>query len=214
MRKLRSLGLSLGAVFLLALAPTSFVVADQANPQMEGADAKAQLGITSAAALTDCQRRSAANSAGQDIFLSTGSPKTYAYAAGAWQNVDCASTTFRVPYGQRAVVVLDFNAESDCNGTTPTNGQWCQTRAVLNGAEGAPTAPEPSSFAFDSVAGGASNWEANSMGRAWEVRCAVLDGCQYKFAVQTRMHNSTVTGMWLDEIAAHLRVTYGAPAAL
>lgn len=214
MRKFKSLALSLGAVLLLVAAPASFVAADQANQQMEGADAKAQLGITSAAALTDCKRQSAANGAGQDIFLSTPSPKTYPNASGAWQNVDCASTTFRLSYGQRALVVSDFNAESDCNGTTPTNGQWCQTRALLNGAEGAPIAAESSSFAFDSVAGGTSNWEANSMQRAWEIRCGLTSGCQYKFAVQTRMHNSTVTGMWLDEIATHLRVTYGNPAAL
>jgi hypothetical protein len=213
MRKFRSLAFGLGAVLVLLAAPASFAVADQSNPQMAGADAKAQLGLSSAA-LTDCQRRSAANGSGQDIFLSTASPKTYMYESGAWQNVDCTSTTFRLAYGQRAMVVADFNAESDCNGSSPTNGQWCQTRALLNGTEGAPNAAEPSSFAFDSVAGGANNWEANSMNRAWEIRCAVENGCQYRFAVQTRLHDSTVTGLWLDEVTAHLQVTYGNPAAL
>ncbi len=214
MRKLKNLGLSLGAILLLVAAPASFAAASESNPQMEGADAKALSSASAEAALTDCRRQSAANGAGQDIFLSTASPKTYAYAAGAWQNVDCAATTFRLAFNQRALVALDFNAESDCNGTAPTNGQWCQTRALLNGIEGAPVAAEPSSFAFDSVAGGSSNWEANSMQRAWEIRCGSTAGCQYKIAVQTRMHNSTVTSMWLDEIAAHVRVTYGNPAAL
>jgi hypothetical protein len=198
----------------MILAPVALAGASQSNPQMQDADARAQLGLTSDAALTDCRRQSAANTAGQDIFLSTASPKTYPNAAGAWQNVDCASTTFRLKFGQRALVVSDFNAEADCNGTTPTNGQWCQTRALLNGIEGAPVAAEPSSFAFDSVAGGTSNWQAHSMDRAWEIRCGVDAGCQYKFTVQTRMHNASVTGMWLDEIAAHLHITYGAPAAL
>lgn len=222
MRKIKSLGLALGALFVLAAAPASFVAANQTNPQMSGTDEQALRDISAAAALTDCRRQSAANADGQDIFLSTPSPKTYAYAGGSWQNVDCASTTFRLGYGQRALVALDFNAESDCNGTTPTNGQWCQTRAILGmvapvvgaNSEGNPVAAEPSSFAFDSVVGGASNWEANSMQRAWEIRCGYTAGCQYKIAVQTRMHDSTVTGMWLDEIAAHLRVTYGNPAAL
>lgn len=215
MRKFKALGLTLGAILVLVAAPASFVSADQSNQQMEGADQKAQAALTTAA-LTDCKRQSAANSAGQDIFLSTPSPKTYLTAGSSWQDVDCASTTFRLSFGQRAVVVSNFNAEADCNGTA---GQWCQTRALLgpvNGipTEGAPIAAEPSSFAFDSAAGGSSNWQANSMGRAWEIRCGSTAGCQYRFTVQTRMHSSTVSGMWLDEIAAHLRVTYGNPAAL
>ncbi|HSW65776.1 MAG TPA: hypothetical protein VLI54_01395 [Bacillota bacterium] len=211
MRTVKSLLVSAGAVFVLAAAPVALVAADQSNPQLDG-DAKAQVAIASPAALTDCQRRSAANGAGQDIFLSTASPKTY--TGTAWQNVDCTSTTFRLSAGQRALAVVDFNAEADCNGEKVDNGQWCQTRALLNGSEGAPVAAEPSSFAFDSVAGGSSNWQAHSMGRAWEIRCGNADGCQYKFAVQTRMHDATVTGMWLDEIAAHLTLTYGAPAPL
>jgi hypothetical protein len=221
MRKLKSLALSLGAVLLLVAAPSSFVAANQSNPQADGPDAKAQLGLT-AEQVTDCRRQSAANSAGQDIFLSTATPKTYLNASGAWQNVDCAGTTFRLKTGERALIVSDFNAESDCNGTTPTNGQWCQTRALLAqvapvaGAfiEGTPVAAESSSFAFDSVAGGSQNWQAHSMNRAWEVRCANTNGCQYRLVVQTRMHNSTVTGMWLDEIANHVRITSGAPAPL
>lgn len=207
MRNVKSLLLSAGAALVLVVAPAAFVAAEQSNPQAQN-DPKA----LSSAALTDCRRQSAANGAGQDIFLSTASPKTY--TGTAWQDVDCAGTTFRLSNGQRALVVVDFNAEADCNGSVPTNGQWCQTRALLNGAEGAPVAAEPSSFAFDSVAGGTSNWQAHSMGRAWEIRCATANGCQYKLAVQTRMHDTTVTGLWLDEIASHLTVTYGSPAAL
>lgn len=223
MRKLRALGFTLGAVLLLAAAPVSFVSANQSdsqsgnqpNLQMEGADAKV-LSDLSVAALADCKRQSAANGNGQDIFLSTPSPKTYLNAGGAWQDVDCASTTFRLPFGQRAVVVSNFNAEADCNGTA---GQWCQTRALLGqvggvATEGAPIAAEPSSFAFDSTAGGSLNWQAHSMGRAWEIRCGSTNGCQYKFTVQTRMHSAAVSGMWLDEIAANIRVTYGNPAPL
>jgi hypothetical protein len=206
MRTVKSLLVSAGAVVVLAAAPVVFVAAEQSNPQASS-DAPAAL---SAAALTDCQRRSAANGSGQDIFLSTASPKTY--TGTAWQNVDCAGTTFRLQYNQRALVVLDFNAEADCNGTT--SSQWCQTRALLNGAEGAPVAAEPSSFAFDATAGGSLNWQAHSMGRAWEVRCANTSGCQYKLNVQTRMHDASVTGMWLDEIAAHLSITYGNVAPL
>lgn len=208
MRNIKSLLMGVGAVVVLAAAPVAFVGAEQTNPQAQD-DVKA---LTSAAAITDCRRQSAANSAGQDIFLSTATPKTY--TGTAWQSVDCSNTTFRLAYNQRALVVMDFNAESDCNGSSPTNGQWCQTRAVLNGIEGAPVAAESSSFAFDGVAGGFSNWQANSMGRAWEIRCASTAGCQYRVGVQTRMHDATVTGMWLDEIAAHVTVTYGNPAAL
>lgn len=219
MRKFRSLVLGLGAVLLLAIAPVAMTGASQSNPQTEGLDAKALQSISSEAAITDCRRQSAANTSGQDIFLSTATPKTYPNAAGAWQNVDCTSTTFRLATGQRALVTSNFNAEADCNGTA---GQWCQTRALLQqvapvaGAvlEGAPVAAEPSSFAFDSTAGGSNNWQAHSMGRAWEIRCANTNGCQYRFVVQTRMHSAAVTGMWLDEIAANLRITYGNPAAL
>jgi hypothetical protein len=213
MRTFKKLALGLAALLIVAAAPVTFAGATETNPQLEGMDAKA-LESLSTDQIADCRRQSAANGAGQDIFLSTGTPKTYLNANGAWQNVECATTTFRLSAGQRALVVSNFNAESDCNGSAPTNGQWCQTRALLNGVEGAPLAAEPSSFAFDGVAGGTSNWQANSMARAWEVRCAVANGCQYRFAVQTRMHSSTVTSMWLDEIATNLRVTYGNPAPL
>ena len=212
MRKLKTLAASLGAVFVLVAAPAAFVAADQPNPQQSVSEIKSLAALAEPLPASACQRRSAANSAGQDIFLSTATPKTY--TGTTWQNVDCTPTTFRLAYGQRALVVADFNAESDCNGTSPTNGQWCQTRALLNGAEGAPVAAESSSFAFDSVAGGVNNWEANSMGRAWEIRCLTTNGCQYKFSVQTRMHDASVTGMWLDEVATHLTVTYGNPAPL
>ncbi|HZM64363.1 MAG TPA: hypothetical protein VFB59_04490 [Candidatus Saccharimonadales bacterium] len=230
MRILRSLVLGLGAIFVLVAAPTAFVAANAngpnsdlsasaANPQTEGFDAKALESLASTEQITDCKRQSAANPSGQDIFLSTGTPRTYLNAGGAWQNVECASTTFRLTTGQRAIIVSNFNAEADCNGTA---GQWCQTRALLQqvapvvglAMEGSPVAAEPSSFAFDSTAGGSNNWQAHSMGRAWEIRCANTNGCQYKFVVQTRMHSSAVSGMWLDEIAAHLRVTYGNPAPL
>lgn len=211
MRTLRSLTLGVGSVFLLVLAPATFATAEQPNPQLKSDTAKAQV-VAPTAQITDCLRQSAANGAGQDIFLSTATPRTY--TGTAWQDVDCTPTTFRLANGARALVVSNFNAEADCNGTTPTNGQWCQTRALLNGAEGAPVAAEPSSFAFDSVAGGSSNWQAHSMARAWEIRCGSANGCQYRFSVQTRMHDATVTGMWLDEIATDLHITYGAPAPL
>ena len=208
MRTVKSLLLSAGAILVFVVAPAAFVAAEQLNPQAQN-DLKA---VNTTAALTDCRRQSAANTSGQAIFLSTASPKTY--TGTVWQNVDCAGTTFRLSNGQRALVTVDFNAEADCNGNTPTNGQWCQTRALLNGAEGLPIAAESSSFAFDSVAGGSSNWQAHSMGRGWEIRCANVNGCQYRLAVQTRMHDASVTGLWLDEIASHVTVTYGGPAAL
>lgn len=213
MRIVKTLATSLSAVFLLVAAPTVITSAEQPSPQMDNNGTVQQL-VAPAAALTDCARRSAANGAGQSIFLSTASPKTYPNAGGAWQDVDCTSTSFRLNNGVRALVVADFNAEADCNGTTPTNGQWCQTRALLNGLEGAPVAAEPSSFAFDSVAGGANNWQAHTMSRAWEIRCGNANGCSYKFTVQTRMHDASVTGMWIDEVATHLDITYGAPAPL
>ena len=159
-----------------------------------------------------CRRQSAANAYGQDILLST--PDPYTYTGTAWVNVTCTGTTFRLGYNQRALVVANVSAETDCNGTTPTNGQWCQARALLNGIEGAPVAAEPSSFAFDSVAGGSYNWQAHDFNRGWEVRCGSTDGCRYSFVVQVRMHDTTVTGLWLDEVAAHLHVTVGNPASL
>lgn len=211
MRKLRAIAVSLVGVFVLLAAPTAWVAADQANPQGGPTTKLNATGDVSAAALS-CRRMSAANGAGQDIFLSTADPRTY--TGTVWTDVECSSTSFRLKYGERALVVSDFNAETDCNGTAPTNGQWCQTRALLNGLEGHPVAAEPSSFAIDSVAGGVNNWEANAMNRAWEVRCASTAGCQYRFKVQTRMHDASVTGMWLDELAVHLRVTVGPSAAL
>lgn len=210
MRKLKAITLSVAAAFVLVAAPATFVAADQANPQT-GPTATTNVTGQAVAAPT-CSRQSAANALGQEIFLSTGNPKTY--TGTAWQSVDCTSTTFRLKAGERALVVADFSAEADCNGSSPTNGQWCETRALLNGAEGRPLAPEPDSFGFDSVAGGTSNWQGHSFQRAWEVRCGVTNGCQYKFGVQTKMHNSTVTGMWLDEVAVDLKVTSGAVAPL
>jgi len=212
MRINRSLTLAVGASLAVLLAPAAFVAAGQDNPQLAGVDQKtrAQQTAQAAAVITDCKRQSAANGAGQDIFLSTATPRTY--TGTAWQDVDCTPTTFRLRPGERALVVSNFNAESDCNGSV--SGQWCQTRALLNGAEGAPVAAEPSSFAFDGAAGGTMNWQAHSMGRAWEIRCGESNGCQYKFSVQTRMHDGSLSGMWLDEIATHIRVTIGAPAPL
>jgi hypothetical protein len=215
MRKLRTLIMGVVAVFVLVAAPVALVAADQGNPQSPNATVKGADGV--AAAALPCARKSAANTAGQDIFLSTAEPRTY--TGTAWQTVECTSTTFRLAYNQRALVTADFNAESDCNGSTPTNGQWCQTRALLGpvggiAQEGSPVAAEPSSFAFDSVAGGANNWQANAMNRGWEIRCASTNGCQYRFMVQTRNHDATVTGLWLDEVATHLSVVYGNPAPL
>jgi hypothetical protein len=212
MRKFKAIALGVASVFVLAAAPVAFVGASQGNPQGEPATKLDANGITSAVAAVCNPRMSASNSAGQELFLSTSDPRTY--TGTSWQNVDCTTTTFRVPFGQRALVTSDFNAEADCNGTSPTNGQWCETRALLNGLEGRPVAAEPSSFAFDGVAGGVNNWQAHSMERAWETpRCAATAGCQYRFVVQTKMHNTTVTGMWLDEVAVDLNVTYGPQAA-
>jgi hypothetical protein len=212
MRKLRTLAIGAVSAIALVLTPVAFVGANQGNPQAD----QSTSGSIAAAALA-CKRQSAANSTGQEIFLSTGDSRTY--TGTAWKTVECATTTFRLSYGQRALVTSDFVAEADCNGTSPTNGQWCQTRALLSGTglaitEGSPIAAEPSSFAFDSVAGGANNWQAHAMNRGWEIRCASANGCQYRFTVQTRNHDATVSSLWLDEVAANLRVTYGNPAPL
>ncbi|HET8670847.1 MAG TPA: hypothetical protein VFM05_09555 [Candidatus Saccharimonadales bacterium] len=212
MRRLRTLVVGVVSVFALVLAPAAFAVANQGNPQV---DPNKKEDLTTAALA--CKRQSAANSTGQDIFLSTGDPRTY--TGTSWQTVECATTTFRLGYNQRALVVADFAAETDCNGSSPTNGQWCQTRALLSGTgypitEGAPMAPEPSSFAIDSVAGGYSNWQAHTMNRGWEIHCQYTSGCQYRFTVQTRNHDTSITGLWLDEVAAHLRISYGNPAPL
>ncbi len=211
MRKFKAALAGVAAVFVLVAAPVAFVGASQSNPQ---GNAGSQLSATGAVITAEptCNRLSAANAAGQEIFLSTTNPKTYSGAA--WQNVNCTDTTFRLKFGERALVTADVTAEADCNGSAPTNGQWCETRAMLNGIEGRPQGLEPDSFAFDSVAGGVYNWQSHSMQRGWEVRCGVQDGCQYKFAVQTKMHDNTVTSMWLDEVAVDLKVTVGAAAAL
>ena len=218
MKNIKNLALGLSALFVAALGTGAFVSADQLNPQLASpnADAKA-LNVTAAAALTDCKRQSAANSVGQDIFLSTPSPKVY--TGTTWQTVDCVNTTFNLAAHQRALVVGTFNAEADCNGNSPTNGQWCQTRALLSGThlaltEGAPIAAEPSSFAFDSVGGGSQNWQAHNMVRGWEITCASQTPCKYRFRVETRNHDSTVTGLWLDEVAAHIDIKYGPAASL
>lgn len=211
MRKFKAIAASIAAVFVLVAAPVAFVGASQGNPQLDAGSQLSANGAITAAAPT-CSRMSAANSAGQEIFLSTTNPWTY--SGTTWTDVQCAGTTFRLKYGERALVTADFSAEADCKGSTPTNGQWCETRALLNGLEGKPQGLEPDSFAFDSVAGGSGNWQAHSMQRGWEVRCGLTAGCQYKFAVQTKMHNSTVTSLWLDEVAVDLKVTVGAPAPL
>lgn len=211
MRKLRSIALSVVSAFVVIATPVAFVGANPGNPQT-GNVAKQRDGVStfSATAGPVCKRQSAANSAGQDIFLSTPDFKTY--SSTTWQNVDCASTTFRLAYNQRAVVVADFNAEVDCNGST-NSYQWCETRALLNTTEGAPVASEPSSFAFDSEAGGTNNWQAGAMNRAWQVACTNANGCQYRFAVQTKMHASGLN-MWVDEVATHIRINIGGVAPL
>jgi len=211
MRKFKAIATGVAAVLVLVGLPVSYVGAAQSNPQGDtGATVRAD-GVV-AAAEPKCSRLSSANADQQDIFLGTTNPKVY--TGMAWQDVNCTTTTFRLKPGQRALVVSTFSAEADCNGSVPTNGQWCEARAMLNGVEGQPQGLEPDSFAFDSVAGGVYNWNAHSMQRGGEVRCANADGCQYKFAIQTKMHDSTVTGMWLDEVAADIKVTIGAPAPL
>ena len=213
MRTLQTLIVGVVSVFVLVAAPMALVSADQTNPQVESANQKRLLSATAATAEPTCRRLSATNAGGQDIFTGTGNYKMY--SGTSWQNVTCADTTFRLRYNERAVVIADVNAESDCQGVDASNGQWCQLRATLNGSEGAPVAAEPDSFAFDNVSGGNSyDWQANSMERAWEIRCTNTAGCQYKFAVQTRMHDSTVSSLWLDEVAAHIRVTTGGAAPL
>lgn len=214
MRKLRSIAIGMVSAFVVIATPVAFVGANPGNPQTDNT-IKQRTGVSSldAAAAADspaCRRQSAANASGQDIFLSTPDYKTY--SSTSWQNVDCANTTFRLANGQRAVVIADFNAEADCNGST-NSFQWCETRALLNTTEGAPVTSEPSSFAFDSEAGGTNNWQAHSMNRAWQVACTSANGCQYRFAVQTKMH-ATGLNMWLDDVATHIRINIGPAAAL
>ena len=122
-KRLKTLVAGLAASLTLAGSATTFVVANQSNPQAEPQDQAQTSSLSAAAALPACRRQSAANSAGQDIVLSTASPFTYTGAA--WQDVHCTGTTFRLKSGERAVVVADVSAETDCNGTNPANGQWC-----------------------------------------------------------------------------------------
>jgi hypothetical protein len=213
MRKLKATAISVVAALALVLAPASFAAADQLNGQY-GSNAKLDDKGLLIAAEPTCSRLSAANASAQEIFLSTGNPKTY--SGTAWQDVTCTATTFKLKYGQRALISSTFNAEADCNGV---NGQWCKTRALLSGAEGQPLAPEGDSFAFDSAApgasavGGTANWQAHSMNRAWERTCWTTTGCTYRFVVQTQMRDAT-SNMWLDELATSIRVTIGGVAPL
>lgn len=207
MRKLKAIAFSVAAAFVLVATPATFVAADQSNGQVDPTAKTDAKGLVIAAEPT-CSRQSAANTYGQEIFLSTGNYKTY--SGTSWQDVTCTATTFKLKYGQRALITSDFNAEADCNGPA---GQWCKTRAVLSGSEGRPLAPEGDSFAYDSTAGGANNWQAHSMNRAWERTCLSTSGCTYRFSVQTQMRDAT-SSLWLDEVAADLRVTIGATAPL
>lgn len=211
--RLRTIAFGVVSLFVLVAVPATFVSADQTNPQAAPqAQRKAFSALAAEPNDQKCFRQSAGNSAGYDISLGT---SNYGYYSGTtWQDVNCTQTSFNLKNGEHAVVVADFNAESDCQGSVPTNGQWCQTRALLNSAEGQPTAPEPDSFTFDNVAGDLYNWEANSMQRSWDIRCANTAGCKYKFVVQTRMHDSTVNTMWLDDISTHIRVNIGPAVAL
>lgn len=217
MLSIKKIALGLAALVVAVATPTAYLTARAGVTNLQGesevkttsknADAT-NIGIT---ADPSCRRLSAANSAGQDIFLSTADPKTY--QGTLWQNINCSGTSFRLKFGERALVVADVSAETDCTSTVPTNGQWCLARALLNGVEGHPIASEPSTFAFDSVAGGSNNWQAHAFNRGWEVRCGQTAGCQYKFMVQTR-NNEGGSSIWIDELAVHLRVTTGAPAPL
>lgn len=213
MRKLKLIIVGAVAALLVVATPTAYVAATtDAQDKLQGdAQVKSKDDQPGIAALT-CRRQSAANGSGQDIVLSTREPRIY--SGVLWQNVECTNTTFRLGLNQRALVVADVAAEADCRSNTPTSGEWCEARALLNGVEGEPQTPEPSSFAFDSVAGGTGNYEAHAFNRAWEVRCLQTAGCQYRFVVQTKMHSSSVSGLWLDDIGVHLRVTPGNPAAL
>ena len=213
MRKLKAIAGSVAAVLVMVIAPVTFVAADQPNGQ-HGPNAKLDDRGLLIAAEPTCSRLSAANATAQEIFLSTGNPKTY--TGTAWQDVTCTATTFKLKFGQRALITADFNAEADCNGV---NGQWCKTRALLSGAEGRPLAPEGDSFAFDSAApgstavGGSANWQAHAMNRAWDRTCLATAGCTYRFVVQTQMRDAT-SSMWLDEVATAIRVTIGGVAPL
>lgn len=211
--KLRTMALVMVSLFVVVAAPAAFVSANQTNPQANMQDQRKTFAALAAEPNDQrCFRHSAGNASGYDISVGT---SNYGYYSGtAWQDITCTQTSFNLKNGEQAVVVADFNAESDCQGSVPTNGQWCQARALLNGAEGQPTAPEPDSFTFDNVAGDLYNWEANSMQRSWQIRCATTTGCKYKFSVQTRMHDSTVNTMWLDDISTHIRVNIGTPVAL
>src|SRR5262245_39403092 len=110
MQTIKRIAVGLMAGLSVAAVTTAAVGAAQSNPQ---SSVDPDQVATAAAAAPVCKRQSAANAAGQDIFLSTPDPVTYLNAAGAWQNVTCAGTTFRLAFGQRALVVGNFNAEAD-----------------------------------------------------------------------------------------------------
>ncbi len=208
MRKLKAIAFSIAAAFVLVAAPSAYVAADQSNPQLDPSTKIDAKGLPALLAPTCNPRLSAANADSQEIFLSTSNPWTY--SGTAWQNVSCTNTTFKLKYGQRALITSEFSAEADCNGGT---NQWCKTRALLSGSEGTPLAPEGDSFAFDSANGGSANWQAHTMTRAWVRQCLLLNGCTYNFVVQTQMRDAT-SSMWLDEVTARLNVTVGQNAPL
>ncbi len=92
----------------------------------------------------------------------------FATSSTAYVTVPGAVGTVAIPAGQRALVKVQYDAESACS-EPDTDPNWCSLRILIGGVEGDPQSGID--FAFDSTDRGRetpSSWESHGMTR---VRC-------------------------------------------
>ena len=97
----------------------------------------------------------------------------------SFSTVDDAITTVTVPDGTRALLLIEFSAESYCNGTAP--GDWCALQITVDGVEANPS--EGTEFAFDSPATDDESWESNSVQRSTDILDPGTYTVRVRFAV-------------------------------
>lgn len=94
-------------------------------------------------------------------------------------NVFDAVTDVTVPDGTRALLLIEFSAESYCDGVAP--GDWCALQITVHGVEAEPS--DGIEFAFDAPHGDDEQWESNSMQRSTNVLDPGTYTVRVRFAV-------------------------------
>lgn len=189
------------AAVLSAAAYASTAGADTASV---AGNAQQPTGAAPAAAPV-CQRFAATNTALQTRVV-TGDG-AIGYTSTAWTNLICGDTVITAPRGRSVLVVAQVDAEVTCTGP---DGQWCLGRVLIGNAAGAPTAPEPDSFAWANSEPNAAQWEANTFSRTRDLACPrtfPLAVCTWRVLAQVRNHAAGLT-LRVDDSTLHVQGTY------